>query len=130
MRNIIIIIIIIIFINIFINIYCFADCNPDNYENFRNEGENFSWNKKWSKIGILFHHLAQNPMYMINTDVYTLGLRQNFWDDYAYGIQTRYKVNKIIFSGNLSLVESKNYLWKDGNNKLNFYAFINTIYLW
>lgn len=89
-----------------------------------------SWNKKWSKIGILFHHLAQNPMYMINTDVYTLGLRQNFWDDYAYGIQTRYKVNKIIFSGNLSLVESKNYLWKDGNNKLNFYAFINTIYLW
>jgi hypothetical protein len=46
MRNIIIIIIIIIFINIFINIFYFSD----NYENFRNENENFSWNKKWSKM--------------------------------------------------------------------------------
>lgn len=89
-----------------------------------------SWNKKWTKLGILFHHLAQNPMYMINTDVATLGLRPNFWDDYAYGVQTRFGFKKIIFTGNFSLVDSKNYLWKDGNNKLNFYAFINTIYLW
>jgi len=88
-----------------------------------------SLNKNWNKIGLLFNHIAQNPMALAG-GLENIGLRSVEWNDFSYGLQTRYRYKKILFSANVELVKSKNYLWVEHNNTTNFYAFLNTIFLW
>ena len=88
-----------------------------------------SMNKGWNKIGIIFHHIQQNPMALVS-GVNDLGLRKIKWDDYAYGIQSRFKYKNILFNANVEWVNSKNYLWTMGQNQNNLYANFNTIFLW
>ena len=88
-----------------------------------------SMNKGWNKIGLIFHHIQQNPMALVS-DVNDLGLRKIKWDDYAYGIQSRFKYKNILFNANVEWVNSKNYLWTQGQNQNNLYANFNTIFLW
>ena len=88
-----------------------------------------SMNKGWNKIGIIFHHIQQNPMALVS-GVNDLGLRKIKWDDYAFGIQSRFKYKNILFNANVEWVNSKNYLWTMGQNQNNLYANFNTIFLW
>jgi hypothetical protein len=88
-----------------------------------------SMNKGWNKVGIIFHHIQQNPMALVS-GVNDLGLRKIKWDDYAYGIQSRFKYKNILFNANVEWVNSKNYLWTMGQNQNNLYANFNTIFLW
>jgi hypothetical protein len=88
-----------------------------------------SMNQGWNKIGIVFHHIQQNPMAVVS-GVNDLGLRKIKWDDYAYGIQSRFKYKNILFNANIEWVNSKNYLWTKGQNQNNLYANFNTIFLW
>jgi hypothetical protein len=88
-----------------------------------------SMNQGWNKIGIIFHHIQQNPMALVS-GVNDLGLRKTKWDDYAYGIQSRFKYKNILFNANVEWVNSKNYLWTMGQNQNNLYANFNTIFLW
>jgi hypothetical protein len=89
----------------------------------------FSYNTHWNKIGLIFNHIANNPMELVS-GVNDLGLRTIKWDDYSYGIQSRYRYKNILFSANMEWVNSRNYQWIDGNNAGNFYVFLNTIFLW
>ena len=89
----------------------------------------FSYNTHWNKFGLIFNHIANNPMALVS-GVEDLGLRKIKWDDYAYGIQSRYRYKNILFSANMEWVNSRNYQWIDGNSAGNFYAFLNTIFLW
>jgi hypothetical protein len=88
-----------------------------------------SMNQGWNKIGIIFHHIQQNPMALVS-GVNDLGLRKTKWDDYSYGIQSRFKYKNILFNANVEWVNSKNYLWTMGQNQNNLYANFNTIFLW
>lgn len=88
-----------------------------------------SYNKGWAKYGFMFKHIANNPMALVS-GVNDVGLRTIKWDDYAYGVQSRYRYKNILFSANMEWVHSRNYLWKDGNTAGNFYAYINTVFLW
>ena len=88
-----------------------------------------SMNEGWNKIGIIFHHIQQNPMALVS-GVNDLGLSKIKWDDYAYGIQSRFKYKNILFNANVEWVNSKNYLWNKGQNQNNLYANFNTIFLW
>jgi hypothetical protein len=88
-----------------------------------------SINKGWNKFGIIFHHIQQNPMALVS-GVNDLGLRKIKWDDYAYGVQSRFKYKNILFNANVEWVNSKNYLWTMGQNQNNLYANFNTIFLW
>ncbi len=88
-----------------------------------------SMNKGWNKIGIIFHHIQQNPMALVS-GVNDLGLRKIKWDDYAYGLQSRFKYKNILFNANIEWVNSKNYLWTMGQNQNNLYVNFNTIFLW
>jgi hypothetical protein len=88
-----------------------------------------SMNKGWNKLGIIFHHIQQNPMALVS-GVNDLGLRKIKWDDYAYGVQSRFKYKNILFNANVEWVNSKNYLWTMGQNQNNLYVNFNTIYLW
>lgn len=89
-----------------------------------------SWNRAWNKFGFIFNHIAQNPTLIVTPNIANLGLRTVKWDDYSFGIQSRYRYRNILLSANVEYVNSKNYLWKDKHNATNFYAFLNTIFLW
>lgn len=89
-----------------------------------------SRNKDWSKIGLKFQHISQNPMRLVNRDWLNLYLGTVDWDDYSYGVIVKHKYKNILFNLNIDLVNSKNYLWQDKNDKSNLYFFFNTIYLW
>ena len=91
---------------------------------------NLSWNRAWNKFGIIFNHISQNPNQIVTLDISNLGLRTIKWDDFSFGLQSRYRYRNILFSANFEYVNSKNYLWQDKNNVTNFYAFLNTIFLW
>lgn len=91
---------------------------------------NLSLNRGWNKYGLIFNHIIQNPTQIVTGSVENLGLRTTKWEDFSYGIQSRYRYRNILFSANLEYVNSKNYLWTNGTNRTNFYAFINTIFLW
>jgi outer membrane murein-binding lipoprotein Lpp len=88
-----------------------------------------SLNEGWNKFGFIFHHIQQNPMALVS-GVYDLGLRKTKWDDYSYGLQSRFKYKNILFNANIEWVNSKNYLWTKGQNQNNLYANFNTIFLW
>jgi hypothetical protein len=91
---------------------------------------NLSYNRGWNKYGLIFNHIIQNPTQIVTGSIENLGLRTTKWEDFSYGIQSRYRYRNILFSANLEYVNSKNYLWTNGTNRTNFYAFINTIFLW
>ncbi len=91
---------------------------------------NLSYNRGWNKYGLIFNHIVQNPTQIVTNSIENLGLRTTKWEDFSYGIQSRYRYRNILFSANLEYVNSKNYLWTNGTNRTNFYAFINTIFLW
>lgn len=91
---------------------------------------NLSFNRGWNKYGLIFNHIVQNPTQIVTGSIEHLGLRTIKWEDFSYGIQSRYRYRNILFSANLEYVNSKNYLWINGTNRTNFYAFINTIFLW
>jgi hypothetical protein len=91
---------------------------------------NLSFNRGWNKYGLIFNHIVQNPTQIVTGSIENIGLRTTKWEDFSYGIQSRYRYRNILFSANLEYVNSKNYLWTNGTNKTNFYAFINTIFLW
>ncbi len=89
-----------------------------------------SWNKGWNKVGFIFKRINQNPSIFVNSAIENLGMRTVKWDDYAYGMQGKYRYKKLLFSANLEWVDSRNYMWQANKNATNFYAFINTIFLW
>jgi hypothetical protein len=91
---------------------------------------NLSYNRGWNKYGLIFNHIVQNPTQIVTGSIENLGLRTTKWEDFSYGIQSRYRYRNILFSANLEYVNSKNYLWTNGTNRTNLYAFINTIFLW
>jgi hypothetical protein len=91
---------------------------------------NLSFNRGWNKYGLIFNRIVQNPTQIVTGSIENLGLRTIKWEDFSYGIQSRYRYRNILFSANLEYVNSKNYLWTKGTNRTNFYAFINTIFLW
>jgi hypothetical protein len=82
-----------------------------------------------NNIGLFFQHIEQNPRRLVGT-VGNAWLGDIYWDDYAYGFTVNYKYKKIFFKINSQWVNSINYLWINGNNKNNFYCFLNTSYIW
>ena len=89
-----------------------------------------SINEGWNKFGFIFHRIEQNPISMWSGPLEDIGLRRVKWNDYSYGIQSRFKYKNILFNANIEWVNSKNYLWTMGQNQNNLYANFNTIFLW
>ncbi len=90
-----------------------------------------SWNKAWTKYGIKFQHIAQQPIRIISdNDWLNLYLGKVDWHDYSYGVVVKQKYRNILFNLNVDWVHSNNYMWHDKNTASNIYVFFNTIYLW
>ena len=89
-----------------------------------------SMNEGWNKFGFIFHRIEQNPISIWSGPFEDIGLRRVKWNDYSYGVQTRFKYKNVLFNANFEWVSSKNYLWVKGQNQNNLYANFNTIFLW
>ena len=89
-----------------------------------------SWNKRWTKYGIKFQHIAQDPLKLVNNNFKDLYLGTIDWHDYSYGLVINQRVKNILLKANLEWVKSKNYSWKEGRSATNLYIFLNIIYLW
>ena len=88
-----------------------------------------SWNKGWSKYGIKFQHIAQQPI-RLTSDWLNLYLGTVDWDDYCYVVVVKQKYKNLLFNLNVDWVHSNNYMWQDKKTSSNLYIFLNTIYLW
>ena len=99
---------------------------------FGNDVQTFitSYNKGWTKLGIKFQHIAQNPMSLTVTNILSTSGGGPNWDDYSYGILFKQKHKNILFNLSMDWVKSKNYMWKENHNVSNLFIFLNTIYLW
>ncbi len=80
-------------------------------------------------IGLKYQHIEQNPRRFVG-EVGNLWLGDVFWEDYSYGFKVQIKIKSTIFRLNTEWVNSVNYLWKERNNRNNFYLLFNTIYIW
>jgi hypothetical protein len=99
---------------------------------FGNDVQTFitSYNKGWTKFGIKYQHIAQNPMSLTVTNILSSSGGGPNWDDYCYGLLIKQKHKNILFNLSIDWVKSKNYMWKENRNVSNMYIFLNTIYLW
>jgi hypothetical protein len=89
-----------------------------------------NFNKNAFKLGLKYEHISQGPINYIN-NFFSLGIREVLWDDYLFGIDLNLKIkNNLILKSNLSRIDSKNYLWEKNNDKINYFANVNLIYLW
>jgi hypothetical protein len=90
---------------------------------------NFKYGSFINNIAIQFQHIEQNPRRLVGS-IGNAWLGDIYWDDYTYGIKAQIKYKRIFFRINTEWVNSTNYLWQNGNNKNNFYLFLNTVYIW
>ena len=88
-----------------------------------------SWNNKWTKYGIKYQHILQNPRRLVS-DWTNLYLGKIDWVDNTFGIAIKHKYKNILFNINADFVTSKNYLWQDNRKANNLFIFLNTIYIW
>ena len=89
-----------------------------------------SLNRGWSKYGIKFQHISQDPIRIVSNYWLNLYLGTVSWDDYSYGIILKQKYKNILFNLNIDWVNSNNYLWQENHKVSNLYVSLNAIYLW
>jgi hypothetical protein len=88
-----------------------------------------SLNNKFNKFGLCYTHIMQNPT-LIASQVSDFYLNPILWNDHVFGFKLKQKVKNVLFNCSFNYVKSKNYLWKENNNKNDLYLFFNTIYIW
>lgn len=83
-----------------------------------------------NKYGLKFEHISQGPINYFG-NFFTLGIRDILWDDYLFGVEGNHKIsNNLIIKPQISIINSKNYLWIKENHHTNLFLFLNLIYLW
>lgn len=89
-----------------------------------------AYHKGFNKIGLIYHHILENPFGLVNYNTADLGLRTFNWTDNAYGIQSSMRYKKLVFNADIQYVNSSNYQWIQGKATNNVYVLFNTMYLW
>lgn len=87
-----------------------------------------NWWKKKNKIGLKFQRIQHDPKGHRGT-LNGLGLRAVQWNDIAIGLNGQYFYKRFLLNTELQLVDSRNYVWEQDNNKKNFYMLLNLTYL-
>ena len=90
---------------------------------------NLKYGTLLNNIAIQYQHIEQNPIRLVGF-LENLWLGNVYWVDNSYGLNIQCSYKKLLFRINSEWVNSTNYIWKNGNNKNNFYLFFNTIYVW
>ena len=75
--------------------------------------------KKERMLAVSFEHVERKPYLMTNA-----------WNDWVIGIQHKRRYEKLFVDAQLQFVNSKNYAWEQGRNKVNLFARLGLTYLW
>lgn len=87
------------------------------------------WLSGFSKLGMVIQGIQHGPTQIVG-GLPNFGLRDVKWNDFAVGLTGQKKYNKLILSGEIQSVHTKNYAWEKGNNRFNLYCFLTATYLW
>lgn len=87
------------------------------------------WLSGFSKLGMIIQGIQHGPTQIVG-GLPNFGLREVKWNDFAVGLTGQKKYNKLILSGEIQSVHTKNYAWEKGNNRFNLYCFLTATYLW
>ncbi len=88
------------------------------------------WLSGFSRLGMMIQGIHHGPTAVVGPIIPDFGMRATKWNDFAVGFTGQHRFNKLILSGELQSVHTKNYAWEKGNNRFNFYAFLTATYLW
>jgi hypothetical protein len=88
-----------------------------------------NWLDGIKKMGFLFQRIQHDPSALAG-DFGNIGLRQDGWNEVAFGIQSRWDFKKILASVELQHTVSDNYAWVTGNKKGNLYGLLKIAYTW
>ncbi|MEI6264156.1 MAG: capsule assembly Wzi family protein [Sphingobacteriia bacterium] len=80
----------------------------------------------FTSYGVKLQRIQQDPK-GINGPMASIGMRDFQWNDMAIGFLGQKKWKKLMVTGELQFVNSKNYAWKKGN-AFNFFTQVNASY--
>lgn len=78
-------------------------------------------------MGFKMQRIQNDPRGFRLGDLSTLYLSEISWTDFAYGPVFRYNVKKLLFTGEIQAVHSKNYAWEK-RNLFNLYSYFSIAY--
>ncbi|MFN5147330.1 MAG: capsule assembly Wzi family protein [Bacteroidota bacterium] len=87
-----------------------------------------TWLKGFTRIGISVQQVQHDPKGLVGGT--PLGLRDIFWNEWAYGINGRYRLGRFMLSGDVQFTRSKNYAWDKNQLRDNFYSYLQLSYCW
>jgi hypothetical protein len=76
-----------------------------------------TWVKGGRRLGLLIERLERDP----NTHA-------NKWVDLGFGAQSQWTYQQMVIGLNIELINSSNYLWEKGVNKLNLHSRLSVAY--
>jgi hypothetical protein len=87
-----------------------------------------TWVSGFKRLGVLVQRIQHDPRALAGPT--PLALRNEFWNEWAYGINGRYRLGRFMFSADLQLTRSKNYAWQKDQLRDNFYSYLQLSYFW
>lgn len=87
-----------------------------------------TWVSGFKRVGIMVQRIQHDPRALASSS--PLMLRDIFWNEWAYGINGRYRLGRFMFSADLQLTRSTNYAWQKDQFRDNFYSYLQLSYFW
>jgi hypothetical protein len=87
-----------------------------------------TWVSGFKRLGIIVQRIQHDPRALAAAT--PLLLREEYWNEWAYGITGRYRLGQFMFSGDIQLTRSNNYAWQKGQWRDNFYSYLQLSYFW
>lgn len=87
-----------------------------------------TWVSGFKRVGLMVQRIQHDPRALASSS--PLMLRDIFWNEWAYGINGRYRLGRFMFSADLQLTRSTNYAWQKDQFRDNFYSYLQLSYFW
>lgn len=87
-----------------------------------------TWVSGFKRLGLQVQRIQHDPRALAGGT--PLLLREVFWNEWAYGINGRYRLGRFMFSADLQLTRSTNYAWQKDQFRDNFYSYLQLSYFW
>lgn len=87
------------------------------------------WLSGFSRLGMVVQGIQHGPTRLVGP-LTNFGLGDVKWNDFAVGLSGQKKYKKLVLSGEMQTVFTKNYAWEKGNDRFNLYCLLTATYLW
>lgn len=87
-----------------------------------------TWVSGFKRLGITVQRIQHDPRALAAST--PLLLRDLYWNEWAYGVNGRYRLGQFMFSADIQLTRSQNYAWQKAQWRDNFYSYLQLSYFW